>query len=235
MNALEIHDLTAGYGKLEVLHGVSAHIQRGSIVAVLGPNGSGKSTLVKTVFGLTSTFGGSIKFEGKDITYAEPYQVARLGISYLPQIENLYLDLTIKENLLMGGYILADAERDTNLEAALDFFPELKGLLKEPAYTLSGGQKQMAVMARALMRKPTLMMLDEPSANLSPRIVTEVFQKMVDLRNSGITMIIIEQNTSKALEISDYAYLLVSGRINYHGDSKELATNKEFGRLFLGL
>ncbi|HMK84104.1 MAG TPA: ABC transporter ATP-binding protein, partial [Candidatus Bathyarchaeia archaeon] len=233
--ALEISNLTAGYGKLEILHGVSATVEQGAIVAILGPNGSGKSTLLKTVFGLTSTYDGSIKFEGQDITHAEPYQVARRGISYLPQIENLYLDLTIKENLLMGGYILPDVERETNLEMALELFPELKGLLREPAYTLSGGQKQMAVMARALMRKPTLMMLDEPSANLSPRIVTEVFEKIQVLRRSGMSVLIVEQNTSKALEISDYAYLLVSGRINYHGKAKELATNKEFGKLFLGL
>jgi branched-chain amino acid transport system ATP-binding protein len=236
MNALDIQDVKAGYEKLQVLHGVTLNVQQGSIVAVLGPNGSGKSTLLKTVFGLATIYDGSIKFEGKDITHVEPHQVARLGISYLPQVENLYLDLTVKENLLMGGYILSEIERETNLEEALDFFPGLKGLLKEPAYTLSGGEKQMLVMARALMRKPTLMMLDEPSANLSPRLVTEVFQKIQELRKrSGISMVIVEQNTSKALEVSDYAYLLVSGRINYHGESKEVATNKEFGRLFLGL
>jgi branched-chain amino acid transport system ATP-binding protein len=235
MNILEIQNLSAGYDKLEVLHEVRAEVQEGSIVALLGPNGSGKSTLLKTVFGLTTVYGGSIKFSDRDITKAKSYEIARLGISYLPQVENLYSDLSVKENLVMGGYILPEDERDRNVAEALEFFPSLKGLLNELTYRLSGGQKQMLVMARALLRKPILMMLDEPSANLSQKIMNEVFQKIEELRHSGITLILVEQNVRKALEISDYTYLMVSGRVNFRGETKAVAANKEFGRLFLGI
>jgi branched-chain amino acid transport system ATP-binding protein len=232
---LEIENLSSGYDKLEVLHEVGVEIHEGSIVALLGPNGSGKSTLLKTVFGLTTVYGGSIKYRGTDITKAESYEIARLGISYLPQVENLYSDLSVRENLIMGAYVLQDEERDKNVAEAVEFFPSLKGLLNEQTFRLSGGQKQMLVMARALMRKPILMMLDEPSANLSQKIMTEVFQKIEELRQAGITLILVEQNVTKALEISDYTYLMVSGRVNWHGETKDIAANKEFGRLFLGI
>lgn len=232
---IEVQKLNAGYGKLQILFNIDIAIEKGCISAILGPNGSGKSTLLKTVFGLTSIYGGSIKFNGIEVKGLKPHEIAKLGISYLPQVENSYQNLSVRENLLMGGFLLSEEKKEKNTEEALEFFPVLKGLLDETASVLSGGERQMLVMARALMRKPTLMMLDEPSANLSPRVLNEVFEKIKELRESGVTIVLVEQNTKKALEIAEYVCLLVSGRVNYFDSSKELSARKEFGRLFLGL
>lgn len=235
MNILEIEKLSSGYGKSQVLFDVSLGVRKNSICAILGPNGSGKSTLLKTIFGLTSIYRGSIKFKGHETSRMKPHEIAKLGISYLLQVENLYLNLSVRENLIMSGYILPKEEMNSRIKEVLEIFPPLKEFLVRRAYTLSGGERQLLVMAMALMRRPALMMLDEPSANLAPRIADEIIEKIKQLKDLGITIILVEQNTKKALEITEDAFLLVSGRINYYGKSKELTTNKELGRLFLGL
>jgi len=234
-NILEVRDLNAGYGKAQVLFEVSLKVEEGTICTILGPNGSGKSTLLKTIFGLTKVYSGSIKFKGVEVVGMEPYEIARMGLSYLPQVENIYQNLSVRENLIMAGYTLSKEDMEKRIEEVLETFPILKDFLDRKAMTLSGGERQMLVMARSLMRRPSLMLFDEPSANLSPKLSEMIFEKIKELNGMGITIVFVEQNTRKALEISDEAYLLVSGRVRFHGKAKELANNKEFGRLFLGL
>ncbi|MFX0125546.1 MAG: ABC transporter ATP-binding protein [Candidatus Hodarchaeota archaeon] len=235
MDIIAVEKLNSGYGKSQVLFDVSLRVIKSSICAILGPNGSGKSTLLKSIFGLTSVYDGSIKYNGIEISNMKPHEIAKLGISYLPQVENLYANLSVRENLIMAGYILSKEKRVSRIKEVLEIFPTLNEFLEREAYTLSGGERQMLVMAKGLMRQPALMMFDEPSANLAPKIVDEIFEKIKALKELGITIILVEQNTKKALEIAENTCLLVSGGINYYGNSKDLAANEEFGKLFLGL
>jgi branched-chain amino acid transport system ATP-binding protein len=236
MTLLEVSSLNAGYGKSPILFDLSLEVSKESISAILGPNGSGKSTLLKSIFGLTTIYNGSINFNGNDITGMKPYEIARLGMAYLPQVENTYLNLNVRENLLMAGYILSKEETNARMQEVLDFLPVLKGFLEKKVLTLSGGERQMAIMAMALMRRPALMLFDEPSASLASKVADKIFEKIKELnRDFGMTIVIVEQDTRRALEISDESYLLVSGKVNFHGKSKELAENAELGRLFLGL
>lgn len=233
---LSVDNLYAGYGKSQVLFDISLNVEEKRICAILGPNGSGKSTILKTIFGLTNIYDGSIKFKGIDITGMKPHKIARLGVAYLPQVDSIYLNLTVRENLIMAGYILPNDEIEERIKYVQEIFPELKNFMDRKILTLSGGERQMVVMARALMRQPSLMMFDEPTAHLAPKISEQIFEKIKELnKNLGVTIILVEQNVKKALEISDIAFLLVSGRINYSGVSKDLLSNKELGRLFLGL
>jgi branched-chain amino acid transport system ATP-binding protein len=236
MNILEVDKLSAGYGKSQVLFDVSLKVEEKSMCAIMGPNGSGKSTLLKTIFGLTDVYGGSIKFGERSLVGEKPHKIAKLGIAYLRQQENVYLNLKVRENLTMAAYILSKEETDKRMSYVLEIFPELIGFLERKVSTMSGGERQMLIMAMALIREPSLMMLDEPSANLSPKITEKVFQRIVELnRDLGVTVLLVEQNTKMGLEVSDETYLLVSGRVNYHAKSTDLAANKELGRLFLGL
>ncbi len=236
MNILEIDGVSAGYGKSQVLFDVSLNVEEKSICCIMGPNGSGKSTLLKTIFGLTNIYSGSIKFGGRPLRGEKPHKIVKLGIAYLRQQENAYLNLKVRENLLMAAYTLPKAEIDKRRSYVLELFPELTQFLERKVGTLSGGERQLLIMAMALIREPSLMMLDEPSANLSPKVTGKVFEKIVELnRDLGITVLLVEQNTKMGLEVSDESYLLVSGRVNFHGKSAELAVNKELGRLFLGL
>jgi branched-chain amino acid transport system ATP-binding protein len=235
-NIIEIENLNAGYGKTHILFDVSLNVEEGTICAILGPNGSGKSTVLKTIFGLTSVYSGSVRFKGQDITGMKPYKIARLGIAYLPQVDSVYLNLSVKENLMMAGYILQKDELEERIRYVQEVFPLLKNYMERKLITLSGGERQIAVMAMALIREPSLMMFDEPTAHLAPKIANQIFEKIKELnKNFNITVILVEQNVKKALEESDMAYLLVSGRINYYGSSKDLLTNEQLGKLFLGL
>lgn len=235
-NILEVEDVHAGYGKSHVLFGVSAEIKAKTICSILGPNGSGKSTLLKTLFGLTNVYRGKIRFNETDITGWKPHEIARLGLAYLPQTENLYLNLNVRENLVMAGYTVSTDELNKRIGEVLEIYPVLRPFMERKALTLSGGERQILVMATALIRQPSLMLFDEPSSNLSPKMAEQIFQKIQELnQNLEITVLVAEQNTKKALELSDEAYLLVSGRVNFHGEAKELAANEELGRLFLGL
>lgn len=203
---------------------------------LVGPNGSGKSTLLKTIMGITQTYSGEILFNGTNIIGLPPHIVTKLGIAYLPQVNNVFANLTVSENLLMAGYVLGKEKAKKKAEEVLEDFPVLKGYLKRKAGTLSGGERQMLAMAMAMIRRPQIMLFDEPTASLAPKIALEVLNRIVDLRdNYGITVVLAEQNAKRALEHGDNAILLVSGRITYQGDPKELLAHEDLGKVYLGI
>ncbi len=228
--------INAGYGPAQVLFDFDFTVEEGEKVAVIGPNGSGKSTLLKTIMGLTTLYSGLVEFEGQDISRLEPYARARMGLAYLPQVGSTFDNLTIKENLRMAGYTLHKSEREERMEEVLDIFPILKGYVNEPVKVLSGGMRQMLAMGIALIRRPKLMMFDEPTANLAPKLADEVINKILEIEEKlGITIIMVEQNATMVLEACDTAYLMVNGRCGYAGDAKELLNNPRFGQIFLGI
>ncbi|MEM2896070.1 MAG: ABC transporter ATP-binding protein [Candidatus Bathyarchaeia archaeon] len=233
---LRTESINAGYGELHVLFDVSVGVREKEITILIGPNGSGKSTLLKTILGLTKVYSGKILFGSKNIIGLSPHEITKLGIAYLPQTDNVFVNLKVKENLLMAGYTLNKADIDSRMKEVLEDFPFLKDYMNRKVITLSGGERQMLAMAMALMRKPKLMLFDEPTASLSPKIATQVFEKIMELRDyHGITVLIAEQNAKKALEYGDRAILLASGRVMHEDDSKKLLSHPEFGKVYLGI
>ncbi|MCS7121334.1 MAG: ABC transporter ATP-binding protein [Archaeoglobaceae archaeon] len=232
---LRVEKLNSGYKELHILFDVDARIDSNTITAILGPNGSGKSTLLKSIFGLANIFSGKIYLNGKEITFTSPHEKAKLGLVYLPQTENVFTNLTVKENLNIAAYTLKDDARD-RIELALNIFPELSNFLKRKAGTLSGGERQMLAMAMAIIRKAEVLMLDEPTAQLSPKFVDMIVKKIVELRDEHkMTILLVEQNAKKALEISEKVYILVSGRVAFEGSAQELLGSGKFEKLCLGL
>jgi branched-chain amino acid transport system ATP-binding protein len=231
---LTIEKLNAGYKTLQILFDVTITAPRNLLTVVVGPNGSGKSTLLKTVFGLTKIYSGKVFLDGLDITGLPPHKVAEKGIAYLPQVDNVFSNLTVYENLLIAGYGL---KRDEDaVTDVLEMFPHLKTYRNRKAAEMSGGERQMLAIAMALIRKPKLMLFDEPTGNLSPKMATQILKVIKELRDShGKTIILAEQNAKKALEIGDKAVLLVSGRPVYEGDSQTLLQHEELGKLYLGI
>ena len=233
---LECREVLAGYKKLRILHGVSLQATKGKITVVVGPNGSGKSTLLKSISGLATVFGGTIQLDGLVLSNMSPKDIARSGIAYLPQTENVFTNLTVKENLRISGYMLGQDEYERRLEASLSHFPHLNQYIESKVSGLSGGERQMLAMAMALIREPTVMMFDEPTANLSPKLAAQVLETIVTLtREMNMTTVLVEQNTRKALEIGDQAVLLVSGKKVFDGDCKELLSHSDLARMYLGL
>jgi branched-chain amino acid transport system ATP-binding protein len=233
---LDIKKINSGYGKLHVLFDIDAIVNRKDIVVIVGPNGSGKSTLLKTIFGLTNIYSGSIKFKEEELVGLPPYQIAKKGIAYLPQVDNVFSNLTVKENLIMAGYTLDKEEANKKAAEVSEIFPIIKKYYNKKAETLSGGEKQMLAMAMALMREPEIMMFDEPTASLAPNIAMQIFDHIVSLRDDlGITIVIAEQNAIRALEHGDKALLLVSGRVIFKGNAKDLLSHSELGKLYLGI
>ena len=233
---LEIKDLSSGYGKLKVLFDINMKVKEKEITVVVGPNGAGKTTLLNTIAGLTNIYKGSINYMGKDITGIAPHKIAKMGISYLLQMHNIVSSLTVRENLVLGGYLLNSGEVEDRVEEVLQLFPRLKEFIDRKAGTLSGGERRMLAIAMALMRRPKLLMLDEMSTDLAPILVKMMMKKVVELRDElGLTILLVEQNAKQALEIGDHAYLLVSGEIRYEGDPKELLEHPEFAQLYLGV
>ena len=219
-----------------MLFDVDANIEDKEITILVGPNGSGKSTLLKSIMGITQVYSGKILFGGNDIVRLPPHVVTRLRIAYLPQVSNVFANLMVKENLLMAGYVLGKDEASRRSQEVLEDFPVLKDYLDRKAGTLSGGERQMLAMAMAMMRRPQIMLFDEPTASLAPKIALEVLNKIVGLRdNYGITVMLAEQNARRALEHGDKALLLVSGRVMYSGDSKELLSHRDLGKVYLGI
>jgi len=223
MSLLELSGVTAGYGKIPIIKEIDLTVEKGETLAVIGPNGSGKSTLAKTVIGLTTLFSGTIRFDGVDLTPVPPDRRALLGIGYLPQTGNVFPDLTVQENLEMGGYHLKRTELRLKVAEVLELFPELRDRLNQKAGTMSGGERQMVAMARLLMMSPKLVILDEPSAGLAPKIVERVYQKIEAMRGMGMTVLLIEQHALKALKSSDRAVVMVGGRIALAGTSSEIS------------
>lgn len=233
---LSAEGVSAGYGRLQVLFDVSAGFPEKQITVVVGPNGSGKSTLLKTIFGLTNLLAGKILFDGRDISRNPPDKVSRLGIAYLPQVNNVFNELTVRENLLMAGYVLDKKESEQRAEELAEAFPIVKEHRNRKAGTLSGGEKQMAAMAMALMRRPKVMLFDEPTGSLSPKIAQQVLSRISKIRDEyGITIALAEQNAKRALDIGDKATLLVSGQVSYSGEADELLKQPELARLYLGV
>ena len=234
---LQVTDLVSGYGKLQVLNGISMQAKSNEVTVIVGPNGSGKSTLLKSISGLTTVFGGTVKVDGsKDITRLHPHLIARMGIAYLPQTQNVFTNLTVDENITLAGYTLGKEQVDQRVKEVLEIFPQLKRYMSTKASNLSGGERQMLAMAMALLRKPTVMMFDEPTANLAPKVANQVLTTISSLvETMQITLLLVEQNAKRALEIGDQAYLLVGGRKNFEGSARSLLEHKEIGRLYLGL
>ncbi len=226
--------LDAGYGKLQVLFGVDFVAEPGKITAVVGPNGSGKSTLLKAIAGIAKIFSGRVYVGGVDVTNMPPHERARLGLAYLQQVKNVFQNLTVEENLKMAAYALDEGKYRQRLEEVLGLVP-IKPYLKRRALELSGGWRQMVAVAMALMRDAKFFMFDEPTAQLSPKFASEILAIVKRLADMGYTVVLAEQNAKKALEISNTAYLLVSGRVSYSGPAQALLENRELGRLYLGL
>ncbi len=233
---IETKGLNAGYGKIHVLYDLNFLARPKQITVIVGPNGSGKSTLLKSIMGLTTLYSGTIKYGDHDITQVAKHERAKMGIAYLPQLESVFTNLTVKENLTMAGYTLNEAESQDRMEVVLDFFPVIKDYLRRKARTLSGGERQMLAMAIALLRKPKVMMFDEPTSHLAPKIAFDIFSKIMELRDAlNLTIVMVEQSARKALEVGDKAYLLVSGRTTFEGNAGDLLKNPELGRMYLGI
>ncbi len=236
MALLEVRNLQAGYGKLQVLFDVSLSLNKGEIHCVVGPNGSGKSTLLKAIFGLANIYEGKVLLNGRDITRLKPHEKARMGMAYLPQLDNVFSRLTVRENLLLAGYTLDHTQYRERLEEVLDFLPQVRAMMNRKVLTLSGGERQMVAMAMAILRKPDIIMLDEPTAALAPKIARNILNKIVELRDRfKIGVLLVEQNAKVALEISDNAVLLVAGKEVYKGPASDLLSNKELAKMYLGV
>ncbi len=231
--ALEASGLVAGYGEAEILHGVSISVEEGEMVAVIGPNGAGKSTLLKALFGLVSAREGEVWLSGIDITAYTPDRVVAAGMSYVPQVENVFPSLSINENLEMGAFTRQDGIRE-RLETVYDMFPDLTNRRGDAAGKLSGGQRQMLALARALMLDPRVLLLDEPSAGLSPKMVDSIFDKILEINKTGTAVLLVEQNAREALSFSNRGYVLVMGENRLEGAAKTMIDDEEVGRLYLG-
>lgn len=236
MPLLEVNDLSAGYGKVEIMSDVSFSSNEKEILVIVGPNGSGKSTLLKALFGLCRVFKGRVLFRGEDLTHLPPYKRSKRGMAYLPQVNNVFESLTVQENLALAAHDIAREELEDRLEDVLSFLPELKGLTQKKVRTLSGGERQMVALAMNLLRNPSLVMLDEPTTALAPRLASQVLRKATALRDErGVSVLLVEQNARAALEIGDRALLMVSGRVRFLGDAWDLLKNKELAKMYLGL
>jgi len=232
---LEVRELRGGYGAVEVLRGIDLEIGAGEIVAVLGSNGAGKSTFNNTVCGLLPAFGGSIRFDGRDITRARAADIVAAGLAQVPEGRRVFPDLTVRENLLLGGYRRGRPHRDRNLERVLATFPRLGERASQRAGTLSGGEQQMLAIGRGLMAEPRLLILDEPSLGLAPLLVEEMFALVARLNGEGLAILLVEQNVAQSLEIARRAYVLENGACAFHGTPAELLARPELKRAYLGI
>jgi branched-chain amino acid transport system ATP-binding protein len=232
---LEVEDLHAGYGRMEILKGVSLRVDAGQVVSIIGPNGAGKSTVFKTLFGLLPARGGHVRFAGEDITNLPPPALLRRGMAYVPQGRNVFPLMTVEQNLRLGAYIRPrSAELEEEVERVYEVFPMLREARRQRAADLSGGQQQMLEMGRALLLRPRLWLLDEPTLGLAPLVFREIFRIIEDLRRRGQTILLVEQNAAKALELSDYAYVLELGQNRFEGTGAEVRTDERIRRLYLG-
>lgn len=233
-NLLEVEDLYAGYVQdLNILQGINFRIAPGELVAVIGPNGAGKSTLAKAIFGLLNVNKGKIVFKGKNIAGWKSDRIVRQGMCYVPQIANIFSALSVEENLEMGAYIYQGSLRSLK-KKIYTMFPKLEERRNQRAGTLSGGERQMLAMGRALMLDPDLLLLDEPSAALSPILVNSVFEQIQAIDQAGVAIVLVEQNAKKALMMADRGYVLESGRNGFEGSGAELLNNPKVGELYLG-
>ncbi len=234
MSLLEAQAVTTGYGDMEVLGSVSVHVQEGEIVSIIGPNGAGKSTLMKAIFGLLHPWEGSIHFKGTDISRHSPYDIVKLGMCYVPQVANVFTTLTVEENLEMGAFVLEDQDPEERKERVYELFPVLRERRHQRAGKMSGGERQMVAMGSALMLNPQLLLLDEPSAGLSPKLVSMIFERIVRINETGVAIIMVEQNAKESLRMAQRGYVLANGENRFEGTGRSLLDDPEVGRLYLG-
>lgn len=234
MALLEVDDLVAGYGRAPVVHGVSLAVERGEVVAVIGPNGAGKSTLVKAIFGLCDVFGGEVSVDGERVTGLRPSRLVGRGLAYLPQVDNVFPSLTVMENLEMGAFA-QPREAAARIDELTAMFPDLGPAMKRTAGELSGGQRTMLALARALMTRPSVLLLDEPTAGVAPMVGDRIWEHIAEIVASGTTVLIVEQNARRALEAADRGLVLTSGRLAREGTGRELLDSDDIVELFLGV
>jgi len=233
MSVLELQSVIGGYGDTQILHGVSLKVDPGQIVVIIGPNGAGKSTAMKAVFGLLRLSSGSVTLDGEEITNTPPDKVVRRGVCYVPQTSNIFPSLTVQENLEMGAFVRED-DYKPRMNEIYDLFPPLAEKRRQTAGTLSGGQRQMVAMGKALMLEPKILLLDEPTAGLSPLFRGEIFQIVKTINAAGTPILMVEQNAKQALKIADRGYVLVDGENKYEGTGQDLLNDPEVAEMFLG-
>ena len=233
---LEVKNLDAGYGYLQILRSVSLKIDQGEYVGIVGPNGAGKSTTMKTIAGLISPMGGSIIFNGEEIAGLPTSQITKKGLSFVSEEMNLFVNMTVQENLYMGAYIIKDKKVQKNrLDFVFSLFPRLRERKDQLAGTMSGGERKMLAIGRGMMSDPKLLLVDEPSFGLAPQLVTDVFDSLEVLRDKGVTIMLVEQNVTKTLAVTDRGYILENGKIGLEGMSHDLAKDPHVRKVFLGV
>jgi ABC-type branched-subunit amino acid transport system ATPase component len=235
VSALAFQGVTAGYSDIPIVYDVDLEVGRGQVVAVVGPNGAGKSTLLKGILGIARLLGGRVELDGKDVTGLPLPQLARLGLGYVPQVEDVFEGLRVRENLDMGGYLFSPGERAARMDRALEVFPQLRSKVNRYVETLSGGERKMTAIARVLMLDPGVLMLDEPTAGLSPELSRTVLEEQVrTLGSHGKSVLLVEQKAVAALGIADWAYMMVRGRVVMSARGAEVLANPEMREIFLG-
>lgn len=233
MTLLEVTDLAAGYGDALIVRGTSMYVDAGEIVTIIGPNGAGKSTLLKAIFGMVDITAGTVRFRDQDVTGFAAHRLVEMGAAFVPQTDNVFPRLSIRENLEMGAFRRKSGTRE-RIEEILARFPDLGSRPGEQAGRLSGGQRQTLAMSRALMLDPTLLLVDEPTAALSPAARQDLFRQIQAIRDGGVAVLMVEQNAREALDISDRGYVLVNGAVALHDRADAMLANDDIGRLFLG-
>jgi ABC-type branched-subunit amino acid transport system ATPase component len=232
---LALREVSAGYGAIQILHGVSLYVNEGEIVSVIGPNGAGKSTTFKVIMGLINHLGGEMVYRGRSLVGQRTDLILGLGLAYVPQGRVVFTQMTVRENLEIGAYLERDKGKiDAAMDYVFELFPRLAERRRQLAGSMSGGEQQMLAMGRGLMMRPKMMMLDEPSLGLSPRLVDEVFDKTVAMARSGLTVMLVEQNAARALEVSDRGYVLELGRNRFEGTGHDLLANPDVRTMYLG-
>ena len=230
---LSCTNMTGGYGGEDIIHGCDIEVERNQIVVIVGPNGAGKSTAMKAMLGMISLKEGSLKLDGLDISKLTPQDRVAAGIAFVPQTMNIFSELTVEENLEIGAFLREDNVRET-IEEIYNLFPAMKDKRNQLAGELSGGQRQQVAVSRALMTRPKVLMLDEPTAGVSPIVMKEIFERIITIKNSGVAIVIVEQNAKQALNIADFGYVLVGGENKFSGEGQELLNNQEVRKSFLG-
>jgi ABC-type branched-subunit amino acid transport system ATPase component len=233
MSLLTVENVYSGYGDMEVLHGVDLRVEDGEVLTIIGPNGAGKSTLMKTIFGLLHPTAGSITYDGTDITGMSPDRVVRLGLAYVPQVENVFPSMTVRENLELGAFAVRCDVRE-RMERVHELFPVLAARWKVRVGNMSGGERQMVAMGRALMLDPRLLLLDEPSAALAPNLTATVFERISAINDAGLAILIVEQNAKQSLAMSHRGCVLAAGLKCFEDTGPSILANEDIGRLYLG-
>ena len=231
---LDVKNVEGGYGSVKIIHGIDMHVDEGEFVTIIGPNGCGKSTLIKIIFGIATYYGGKVEHKGEDVSGWRTDRLATRGIAYVPQVDNVFPSLSVEENLQMGGNSLSSSLLNERIGHALDMFPDLKDRTHDLAASLSGGERQMLAIGRALINQPDFLLLDEPTAALSPLYQQEIIERIDALREVGITVLIVEQNARLSLARSDRGYILSNGKVVHTGNAEDILNDPHINEYFLG-